>query len=157
MAPSSTKASPEIDAYLSNAKRWEVARKAADPEDDVEASEEIAAVFGEGSVFHKTHSFYIDGVDETTARLPDGWEKRAIYSPVDVDGRTVLAIAPCPEDIIVSKLARLDEKDKEFIEAYHAVRPLDRRKMEQLIAAAHFEPEISTRAVRYVGSLTDPK
>jgi hypothetical protein len=52
---------------------WEVTRKALDPDDDPEASEDIAALFGEGSAFHRKHGFYIDGVDENTARLPRDW------------------------------------------------------------------------------------
>jgi hypothetical protein len=75
--------------------------------------------------FHRTHGFYIDGVDENTGTLPADWQTRAIMRPVAVGNRLVTAIAPCPEDIIVSKLARLDEKDKKFILAFHAVRPLD--------------------------------
>ena len=63
--------SGEIDGYPGNAKIWEVTRKAIDPDDDPEASEEIAALFGEGSAFHRKHGFYIDGVDENTARLDD--------------------------------------------------------------------------------------
>jgi hypothetical protein len=53
------------------------------------------------------------------------WRTRAIVHRVEVGSRVVTAVAPCPEDIIVSKLARLDEKDRKFIENFHAVRPLD--------------------------------
>ena len=105
--------SGEIDAYPGNARIWEVAQKGLDPEYPLEASEEINALFGQGSDFHQEHGFYIDGVDENTARLPSDWTSRAIDRKVDVDGRQVLAVAPCPEDVIVSKLARLSEKDKE--------------------------------------------
>ena len=62
--------------------------------------------FSEGSYFHRNHGFYIDGVDENTARLPADWNTRAICKSIDVDGRPVLAVAPCAEDLIVSKLAR---------------------------------------------------
>jgi hypothetical protein len=153
-APAIMRTSGEIDAYPGNAKIWEVTRKAIDPDDDPEASEEIAALFGEGSAFHRKHGFYIDGVDENTARLPRDWMTRAISRQVDVDGRTVLAIAPCPEDVVVSKLARLAEKDKEFIEAYHAARPLDSKLIEGRIGAADLEPEISERAVAFINRLT---
>ena len=85
--------------------------------------------------FHRTHGFFIDGVDENTAKLPKGWHRRAFVRRIDVDGRIVLAVAPCPEDLIVSKLARLDPKDKAFIEAYHAERPLDLDVVEERICA----------------------
>jgi len=126
-APMVLRTSGEIDAYPENAKSWEVAQKEQDPEYPPEASEEINALFGEGSNFHREHGFYIDGVDENSARLPPGWTNRTIYREVEVDGRKVIAVAPCPEDVIVSKLARLSEKDREFIEAYHAARSAESR------------------------------
>jgi len=152
-APAIMRTSGEIDAYPGNAKIWEVTRKAIDPDDDPEASEEIAALFGEGSTFHRKHGFYIDGVDENTARLPGDWTTRAISRPVDVDGRPVLAITPCPEDVVVSKLARLAEKDKEFIEAYHAARPLDPKLIKDRIKATDLDAEISERALAFVERL----
>ena len=69
------------------------------------------------------------------------------------DDVAVLAVAPSPEDLIVSKLARLDPKDKEFVEAYHAVRPLDPDVIEDRIQASKFEPAMTERAVAYVRSI----
>jgi len=96
--------SREIDVYLANT--------------DDETSEEINALFGFGSPFDQTHGFYIDGVSETTAILPPDWRTREIVRTIDVYGRTVRMVVPCPEDLIVSKLARLDEKDKVWIREY---------------------------------------
>ena len=76
-APPVMRTSGEIDAYPANAKLWEVARQKEVP--PPEASEEISALFGEGSQFHRNHGFYIDGVDENTARLPMDWKERANY------------------------------------------------------------------------------
>lgn len=151
-APAIIRTSGEIDAYPGNAKLWEIARKEIDPH--AEASEEINALFGEGSDFHKTHGFYIDGVDEHTARLPMDWTTRAIHQSIRVDNRDVLAIAPCPEDIIVSKLARLVEKDKDFIAAYHKARLLDTNRIEERLRMTNLEPEVSQRALAYLRSLT---
>jgi hypothetical protein len=113
-APLLMRSSPEIDVYPDNARAWETQEKNKHPDEAPEASEHIDALFGAGSQFHRTHGFYIDGVDENTATLPAGWQTRAVVRQVDVGGRTVTAVAPCPEDVIVSKLARLDEKDKAF-------------------------------------------
>ena len=109
--------SPEIDAYPENAKEWENEERKKHPDERPEASEQINALFGSRSQFHRTHGFYSDGVDQHTARLPDGWEARAISREVRLGRRIVTAIAPCPDDLIVSKLARLDDKDKVYIEA----------------------------------------
>lgn len=152
-APIILRTSGEIDAYPENARIWEITHKDLDPDFPPEASEEINAFFGEGSDFHRNHGFYIDGVDENTARLPADWNTRAIYKPVDVDGRPVLAVAPCPEDIIVSKLARLSDKDKEFVEAYHAARPLDLDLIVQRIKATTLEPELQQQAIGFVTHL----
>jgi hypothetical protein len=101
-APTTMKASPEIDAYPANAKAWEAEEKRKHPDESPEASEHIDALFGSGSHFHRSHGFYIDGVDENTARLPSDWQTRAVIRSVAVDGRSVIAIAPCPDDLIVS-------------------------------------------------------
>lgn len=63
-APVLMRTSGEIDAYPGNIREWE----AKNPGDL--ASEEINVLFGWGSQFHETFGFYIDGVDETTAKLP---------------------------------------------------------------------------------------
>jgi hypothetical protein len=149
-APAILRTSGEIDAYPGNAKIWEITQKNLDLDDEPEASEEINALFGEGSTFHKQHGFYIDGVDENTARLPKDWTKRVIQREIKVDGRKVLAVAPCPEDVIVSKLARLAAKDKEFVEAYHATRPLNAELIVERVKATNLEPVLQERALNFV-------
>ena len=151
-APTSMRSSPEIDAYPGNARLWEIEERKIYPE--AEASEHINSLFGYGSHFHKAHGFYIDGVDETTATLPRGWQTRALVRHVEASARTVLAVAPCPEDLIVSKLARLERKDREFIEVYHAARPLDVALIETRIQESNFEPWAEERAIAYIRSLT---
>jgi hypothetical protein len=44
----------------------------------IELSDLIVGVAGELSPFEQTHGFSIDGVDLTTAALPDGWRGRLI-------------------------------------------------------------------------------
>jgi len=152
-APARMRVSPEIDLYPENAKEWETEERTKHPGESPEASEQINALFGSGSQFHRTHGFYIDGVDQHTARLPDGWQTRAVVRQVPLGRRTVTAIAPCPDDLIVSKLARLDDKDKAFIEAYYAEQSFDVRLIEERIALSNFEPEIGQRARDYIRSL----
>ena len=153
-APPLMRSSPEIDAFPGNTRIWEIQEKKKHPEESPEASEHIDALFGSGSQFHQTHGFYIDGVDENTATLPTGWQTRAVVRQIDVGGRSVTAVAPCPEDLIVSKLARLDDKDKSFIEAYHSERPLDPSVIEERIRLSDFEPAIADRAGIYIRNLT---
>lgn len=102
--------SQEFDIYPGNAKDWESSQS-----ERIEASEEINAHFGEGSQFHRTHGFFIDGVDETTAKLPPGWQFRSEKLEVDLgNGRIAKAVAPEPADLIAAKLARGDPKDVQF-------------------------------------------
>jgi hypothetical protein len=56
--------------------------------------------------------------------------------------------------VVVSKPARLADKDMEFIEAYHAVRPLDPKLIRDRIKATDLEVEISERALAFIGRLT---
>jgi hypothetical protein len=147
-APTDMRSSPEIDAYPGNAKFWEKIYP------DMEASEHINGLFGYGSQFHQTHGFYIDGVDENTARLPPDWEQRAWIRQLNVGGKTIRVVAPSPEDLIASKLARLDPKDKEFVETYHAERPLNLGLIEERIRAAQWDPRVAEQAIAFIRSLT---
>lgn len=85
-APINLRMSPEIDAYPDNAALWEQ-RESWSGEPPAEASEHINALFGEGSMFHLTHGFYIDGVDQWTATLPKAWRACATVRRFDVGGR----------------------------------------------------------------------
>lgn len=153
-APEPARASPEIDTFPENAKIWELreAERTTDGPPPI-VSEHIDGLFGENSQFHQTHGFYIDGVDETTAKLPRGWQSRAIKLQTEVAGRKVFGIAPAAEDLIVSKMARLDDRDRLFVEAIHAQRPLDLDLVEQRINETDLEPAVAARAVAYVRSL----
>ena len=83
-APEPARASPEIDAFPGNRKLWELAEAEKSPNEESSASEHIDGLFGWYSQFHQTHGFYIDGVDETTAKLPRGWQARAVKVQTEV-------------------------------------------------------------------------
>lgn len=139
-APETLRMSREVDAYPANAREW------SSRHGGVEASEEINALFGYGSDFDGTFGFYVDGVDEFTAKLPSDWKERAIRRRVFVDpGRFATAVAPSIEDLVVSKLARLDDKDKAFVRALHAARPLDIEVVKTLLAAAPIDAGMVAR------------
>lgn len=136
-APVLLRTSGEIDAYPGNSRDWEAQNPGA------LASEEINALFGWGSQFHETHGFYIDGVDEATSRLPDGWCDRAVRRICDVSGRRVTAIPPEPHDLAAAKLHRLDPKDEAFIWEHHRSRPYDRDRLWEAFVAC--DPDALTR------------
>lgn len=73
----------------------------------------LEGAIGEDSDFDRTHNFYVDGVDLTTATLPHGWWDRL----VDVENaNTGGARGRClePHDCVVSKLVAGREKDYAF-------------------------------------------
>jgi hypothetical protein len=146
-APPEARMSIEFDAYPGHAARWEAIN------DGTEASEEINALFGFGSAFHGTFGFYIDGVDEHTATLPRGWETRAVQLQVSDEGRAITAVAPSVDDLIVSKLARLDEKDKRFVAACHRSRPLEIARLRTLIDLTNLDAERKRAANAFLDSL----
>ena len=146
-APVILRASVEIDAYPGNAAQWE------DRHPGKLASEEINALFGIGSRFHAAFGFYIDGVDENTAKFPPGWRAGAAENNVEDDGHRIHVIAPCLEDLIVSKLHRLNPKDKVFIEASGQMQPLDIALIKARMAETSPAPEILANAFGFLDGL----
>lgn len=146
-APLIARMSGEIDAYPGNIREWEERHLGA------LASEEINAWFGTGSQFHETFGFYIDGVDEKTAKLPPEWEDRAIEKTIDDDGRAVRLITPCLEDLIVSKLHRLSDKDRDFIRAFNDQKRLDVALIRRRLSVTDPHPAITIAADRFLETL----
>jgi hypothetical protein len=74
------------------------------------------ALIGYMSNFHDTHGYYMDGVDKTTAKLPEGWEKRLFALQNE---NTNYVCGQCLEihDLIISKLYARRDKDMEFLQA----------------------------------------
>lgn len=144
------RASAEIDAYPVNAEEWEARH------DGAEASEEINALFGYLSAFHETHGFYIDGVDATTATLPPDWRDRQCVTPVDCDGREVYVITPDLHDLVVSKLCRLDESDRTYVEALHTECPLDENLLRSLLETLAVQDEVKEAASSFIARLFRP-
>ena len=146
-APALTRTSGEIDAYPGNAREWEARHPGA------LASEEINALFGFGSDFHTAFGFYIDGIDENTAKFPPGWSDRATVKIVEDGEKEIRVIAPCLEDLIASKLQRLDPKDKEFIRACQQDHPLNIEKIKGRLENSKPRSEILANARGFLDSL----
>ncbi len=146
-APVRTRRSDEIDAYPANARDWT-------KRFGIEASEEINALFGFGSPFHMSFEFYVDGVDERTATLPPDWRSRAIERVVQDDDRSIKAVAPSLVDLAVSKLARLDEKDREFVAICHRERPFDLVQLRRLFRSTHPPAELAALVEAFLDDLS---
>lgn len=73
----------------------------------------VDGAIGEMSLFHRVNAYYAQGVEISTALLPDGWRERV----VSFEARSAEpAQAVCLErhDVVISKLAAMREKDRMF-------------------------------------------
>ena len=94
----------------------------ADANETARLADLIEGVAGEWSPFEAQHGFSLDGVDDDTAVLPEGWRERM----VKVQNANTAAPAGAPqyigwcldkEDLCVAKLCAYREKDLNFVGA----------------------------------------
>ncbi|UOG90815.1 MAG: hypothetical protein L3K52_11455 [Candidatus Thiothrix sulfatifontis] len=79
-----------------------------------ERADLIDGVLGELSPFDETFGYYADGVDKTTAILPEGWESRLIRI-ANTNTNNVVGLFLEPHDLMTSKLYAGREKDMDFV------------------------------------------
>lgn len=75
---------------------------------------ELKEALGEGSQFEEDHGYYLDPISPELPTLPDQWEYRLI--PVQLE-EGILVFFLDPNDAAVSKYARCDVRDREWIQA----------------------------------------
>lgn len=85
-------------------------------------SDLLVANAGEFSKFEETHGFSIDGVDLSTASLPEGWRERLTRvqnANTAPPGGVPQFIGWClePHDLCAAKLCAFREKDINFVSA----------------------------------------
>lgn len=88
------------------------------PADTEELAEKLGAL-GELTLFDETHGFHIDGVDMTTAVLPQGWHERLVPVKSWSAGTNKEYTGLCldPLDLCVAKLIAHRDKDRQFVQA----------------------------------------
>lgn len=84
--------------------------------ESVEKTELVDTIIGELSSFHDTFGYYAQGVDETTANLPEGWQERLITICND-NTNNVSGLCLEIHDLVISKLYAGREKDIEFFQS----------------------------------------
>ncbi|MDP2826536.1 MAG: hypothetical protein Q8O52_28105 [Sulfuritalea sp.] len=75
---------------------------------------ELEGKLGFGSEFERRHGYYLDPVSPDLPTLPDGWRDRMVR--VDLDNGVVIMCLD-PNDAAVSKYARSEPRDREWIRA----------------------------------------
>lgn len=76
----------------------------------------VEGAIGEMSTFHATNGIYAEGISTETVILPSGWRDRLhSWDVVSSDPAQPLFLEP--HDPAVAKLARLEPKDRDFVDA----------------------------------------
>ncbi|MDP2809526.1 MAG: hypothetical protein Q8O34_05210 [Rhodocyclaceae bacterium] len=75
---------------------------------------ELREALGEGSVFEAANGYYLDPISPRLPTLPAQWEYRLIRVPLG-EGLTVFFLDP--NDAAVSKYARGEARDREWLQA----------------------------------------
>ena len=75
---------------------------------------ELKEKLGEGSQFEAQNGYYLDPISPHLPTLPNQWEHRLVRVPMN-DG--IVAFFLDPNDAAVSKYARCDVRDREWIRA----------------------------------------
>lgn len=111
-----------------------------------ERADLIDGSIGEGSPFHATYGYYAQGVDESTAVLPRGWEERLVkIRNENTRGATGLCLEL--HDLLISKYVAGREKDRRFTgAAARAGLPCVETLTERL-ERTNLEPEARSRVL----------
>ena len=91
--------SVDVDAYI---------------KDDPARVFDLAKPLGQGSAFEAEHGYYLDPISPAVATLPAGWEQRLVRIELEPE---VVAWFLEPNDAAVSKYARMEPRDREWIRA----------------------------------------
>jgi len=75
---------------------------------------ELGVDLGQGSAFEGEHGFYLDPIAPEVLTLPDNWRQRLVQVPLS-NGIVVFFLDP--NDAAVSKYARGEPRDREWIRA----------------------------------------
>ncbi len=111
------------------------------PIDAPETADVLTGTLGELSAFDEAYGYHADGVDLTTATLPNGWQDRLV--PID-NSNTNGYVGLCLEvhDLVVSKYVAGREKDREFCRAVVRARFVDRETLMQRLVSISLNGEL---------------
>ncbi len=112
----------------------------------------IDGSIGEASMFHDTFGYYAQGVVESTARLPTGWQARLV--PFDTPAtRGVTAWCLELHDLWISKAVAGREKDREFCRALsqRGVVMVDVLEL-RLDTVPALDPRVRSAVLRWIAS-----
>jgi hypothetical protein len=97
-----------------------------------EKGDVVAALMGELSWYHERHGVYVEVWAPETFAAPAGWRERARTEVLD-DHPGVRLVAPHPHDVLLSKLERFEEKDRDHARRILAEHPLSAAGLDALL------------------------
>jgi hypothetical protein len=129
-APASLRVSVEADVF---------------PRTYPERAEVIDGSIGEGSPFHAAYGYYAQGVSETTATLPAGWQSRLVAV---CNANTRGATGWCLEvhDLAVAKAIAGRDKDRAFVREAIRHGLVNEATLRERLAATSVEASVQDRA-----------
>jgi hypothetical protein len=75
---------------------------------------ELTGALGEGSAFEASHGFYLDPISPSVPTLPENWQYRLIKVAL---ANSIVVFFLDPNDAAVSKYARSEPRDREWIQS----------------------------------------
>lgn len=119
------------------------------PIDALDTIDTISGVLGELSAFDEEFGYHADGVELTTATLPEGWRERLV--PID-NPNTNGYVGLCLEvnDLLVSKYVAGREKDREFCRAVVRAGFADRGELLKRMETVVLEPAKRTLLIQRI-------
>jgi hypothetical protein len=75
---------------------------------------DLKEALGEGSAFEASHGFYLDPISPSVPTLPENWQYRLIKVAL---ANSIVVFFLDPNDAAVSKYARSELRDREWIQA----------------------------------------
>lgn len=102
-----------------------------------EQGEIVEALMGELSWYDEKHGAYVEVWAQETFAAPLGWRERARVLTFD-ELPDVSVIVPHPHDVLLAKLGRFDESDRDHADRVLAQYPLDEQQLGQLAASSPY-------------------
>lgn len=115
----------------------------------------VDGVLGEDSLFHETHGYYAQGVDPSTALLPDAWQDRVVpLSNANTRGVTGLCLEP--HDLAIAKVAAARPKDYTFVEALVMAGLLDPTVLRERLRVTSLDSHRRDQSTAFLDRLVEP-
>lgn len=122
------------------------------PKNHPKKADKVDGAIGEGSSFHELHGYYAQGVGETTAVLPKGWESRLVAVNNENTGGVT---GYCLEvhDLAISKLIAMRPKDLEFVRELVRQDMIEKKTMVDRLELTHLQEAVRTFIRTRINSL----